>query len=243
MFARSLIVASVVLALGGAMLPFLGQSRAAGEEPRRRPVFDISRIDALSDVSPAERTRRVLGFFREEIANPSGTYDAFEPGGVIDHGYILATMALLLVERGADIEVLRAEFQRTGPGEYRTIIGLTLGLLGDRSMVQPLAEFFADPRHHKELRHVAARGLEKMPDRRVIPYAVHVLAADTTVQLTYKRDPRTRKTLDPVYELVARKWALGVLQAIEKAGIPLDSRVQALMRQAVLEIPVPQQQK
>src|SRR5437588_9848497 len=110
-----------------------GEAQPSANAPQPPPRhFDIRRFGELTSLSPTDRTREGLEFVREEIANPSAALSSMVPDDVIDHGDTLARMALLLAEKELDVPLLRSEFQKSAPGEFLDVLGLLLGLEGER---------------------------------------------------------------------------------------------------------------
>jgi HEAT repeat protein len=106
------------------------------------------------------------------------------------------------------------------------MVGLTLGLAGDRRVVPFLIEYLSDNAKSPYLRERAGRALTRVPDARAIP-ALKKALDDPDHSVTYMGESRTR-----YYDI--RAAAGYALNKIKWMGVTLPDDVQQALDKAVI---------
>ena len=237
------------------------QSEAATELPlERKPEFNLSRLKELDSPSrtPTQRANLGLRLYRDEMVTPTP-----RPGppytSIVTHDYVLAQITRKLAESDADAATLRRTWERMKPGEVKD--SLTIALLlrdaqgakakskkttgedADMKLRDDLrtkvSAYVTDRRHPLRLRELGVVALGKLAvqenDASVGPTLAQVIRED--VQGQYKaagQGGAGRVLVFPV-----RRVAAEAIQAMDKAGMLLESYVTAAAKQAQFEVKLP----
>lgn len=204
--------------------PCVVAAEAAADTPTTpRRVFGLHRLQSFrACASPEDSARLCLSFLQEEIANPT-TKTRGLGNGFITHEYVLAQIVLAAAQASPQPngKVLHQAARDARAGSYRDCIGLTLGLMGDRTVVPFLINYAADETNPPNLRERAIRALGKCPDARAIPVLATALSDPYYVYLQDRM----------VY--VIRVTARSSLLRLKAAGIALPADVEHALAQVV----------
>ncbi|HTE18975.1 MAG TPA: HEAT repeat domain-containing protein [Armatimonadota bacterium] len=202
----------------------------AGKQPAARTPFNLTRLARFGFLPAKQATQRYLNFLREETAHPSPTgRGAF---GSISHDYILAQIVGAGATNQLDWAALRRARQESASREFRDAINITLGMLGDRSVVPFLIGYIGNPQNPPELRQRAIVAFGRHPDRRAIPALAGAL-----------NDPYSTSSGDvgpPRKSYHIRSTARAALTRIKDAGMPLPAEVQRQLDRVVTDEPIVQ---
>lgn len=223
----TLVVASLGL-LASAGLPL------AASETRS---FDLRRINELEHLPPPERAARAVMFLKEEIERPSRPGRALD-GNLVDTYDTLAQIVARTAAKEPDAATLFAEYERLEPGRLKEMVGILLVMRGDQRAFAAVLDYFANLGNHPVLRMLAGHALQAVPDARSVPIAARLLDEDAAIRTLVRIYPGMRRGKVAHFYIV-REAALDLLKALDKAGISLEDRTRALMKNAVLESPEP----
>lgn len=239
------------------------QSDAATVMPlARKPEFNLSRLKELDSTSrtPAQRANLGLRFYRDEMVTPTP-----RPGppyiSIVTHDYVLAQITRKLAESDADVNTLRKTWERMNPGEVKD--SLTIALLlreAEKAKVKSkranggsadsdtklrddlrtkVSAYVIDRGHPLRLRELGVVALGKLAvqenDASVGPTLAQVIRED--VQGQYKA--AGQGSAGRVLVFPVRRAAAEAIQAMDKAGMLLESYVTAAAKQAQLEVKLP----
>jgi hypothetical protein len=194
--------------------------------------FDLRRLEDLHrGLSPSQAADLYLSFLREELRAPSPNRVGLG-GGAITSDYVLAQIVLAGAEGKAEARRLYGVRAALRPGIERDAITITLGLLGDRRVVEELIAYASDWRNSPFLRERAIRGLEAIPDMRAVPVLAATLEDPFYVEAAVGTPRR-------VY--VNRITARSALSRYRDAGLPLPRPLLMRLETLVIteEIPPP----
>jgi len=239
------------------------QSEAATELPlERKPEFNLSRLKELDNPSrtPSQRANLGLRLYRDEMVTPTP-----RPGppytSIVTHDYVLAQITRKLAESDADAVTLRKTWERMNPGEVKD--SLTIALLlrdaekakvkskkanresadGEAKLREDLrtrvSAYVVDRRHPLRLRELGVVALGKLAvqenDASVGPSLAQVIREDVQGQYKAAGQGGTGRVL--VFPV--RRAAAEAIQAMDKAGMLLESYVTAAAKQAQFEVKLP----
>jgi hypothetical protein len=146
--------------------------------PAGKP-FDRKRLDQLKEGDAGERARLGLSFLREEVESPSAPR---EEGGFVrvttTHPDFLAETIERLAQSAPDAAVLGEALAAAPRGRLRDCLTITLGLLGEREMVEDLSRLVTDRDLPVPVRRCAVRALARVPDPKGTEALIRVLRRD-----------------------------------------------------------------
>lgn len=234
----------------------------AAPVPTPKVGVELSRLKELDNPSrtPAQRANFGLRLYRDEMVNPTP-----RPGppytSIVTHDYVLAQITRKLAEADADAGTLRKTWERMNPGEVKD--SLTIGLLlretekakvkskkatgerpangGDPKLREDLrakvSAYVVDRQHPLRLRELGVIALGKLAvqenDASIGPTLAQVLRED--VQGQYKTAPDAAGK-GGVLVFPVRRAAAEAIQAMDQAGMLLESYVTAAVKQAQFEV-------
>jgi hypothetical protein len=225
-----------------------------------KPGLELARLKELDNPSrsPAQRANLGLRLYRDEMVNPTP-----RPGppytSVVTHDYVLAQITRKLAESDADAVTLRKTWERMNPGEVKDSLAIALllretgkakvksqkatgdGADGDAKLREDLrakvAAYVLDRQHPLRLRELGVVALGRLAvqenDASLGPTLAQVIRED--VQGQYKTAPDAAGK-GGVLVFPVRRAAAEAIQAMDKAGMLLESYVTAAAKQAQFEV-------
>jgi hypothetical protein len=203
-------VVSVLLAL--VMQPAVGTAPPVRE-------FDFRKVGRLANPSltPRQRALMAIDYLKEEVANPTPTYQSL---GEVTHGYILAQLVRsaaqpLLPQPAVDTDMLWNEC-RQARGELRDMLCLAMAYAGDRRARETVVAYLRNPAHDIFLRQRAAHALAEFDDPNMIPILLDVSRTDSAY-----REYQMYRDRPPERRYLVRAGAFAGLQRMREKGAPL----------------------
>jgi hypothetical protein len=211
-------------------------------------------------LSSTQRANLGLRLYRDEMVTPTP-----RPGppytSIVTHDYVLAQISRKLAESDADIATLRKTWERMNPGEVKDSLTITLLLReADKAKVKgkkatganpevdaklrddlrtKVSAYVTDRQHPLRLRELGVVALGKLAvqenDASVGPTLAQVIREDVQGQYKSAGPGGTGRVL--VFPV--RRAAAEAIQAMDKAGMLLESYVTAAAKQAQFEMKLP----
>lgn len=206
--------------------------------------FDLARLKGLESSQLTSRQKASLGLrlFRDEMTlptpGPRPPFTAFKT-----HDYVLARITRKLAETGADVAVIRKEWETASPGEVKDCLAIFLLLKGEKSAKDPVQTYILERGHPMRLRELAVEAIGEYSVREDDPgtggMLAHLVRED--LQTAYKLVPGEKPGAPSQMLLVypVKRAAVEAIQRMERAGMLLESPVTMAAKNARLEIALP----
>jgi len=238
----------------------------AKSPPEPKAGVDISRLRELENPSrtPAQRANLGLRLYRDEMVTPTP-----RPGppytSIVTHDYVLAQITRKLAESDADATTLRKTWERMNAGEVKDSLAIAL-LLRDVQKAKvkskkatgesaeadaklrddlrtKVSAYVVDRRHPLRLRELGIVALGKLAvqenDATIGPTLAQVIREDVQGHYKASPDPQGKGGTPRVLVFPVRRAAAEAIQAMNKAGMLLESYVTAAAKQAQFEVKLP----